>query len=386
MILTEVRTSQDEKDFLQLPLRIYKDDPNYIRPLDADVSQVFDKEKNKYYDEENCIRWVLKDDQGMVIGRIAAFINPLIAYSFEQPTGGLGFFECVNDRRAAFILFDAAKSWLKAKGMEAMDGPINLGDRDKWWGLLVDGFHPPCYCSNYNPDYYKSFFDEYGFCVYFQQYTYYRKVHEPLKPLHYAIAERVKRSPDYAFKHIGLRDLDKYVEDFRQVYNKAWLNHDGVGEMSFEQARQIVTPLKPVIDERIIWFAYYKNEPVGFFVSIPELNQLFVKYVDGELNTFGKLRLLFNKWTGSTRTMFGLVFGIVPEHQKKGVEIAMIVEAHNAFRDKVPYNDIQMNWIGDFNPRMMAVAEQIGAEIYKTHHTYRYLFDREKEFERHPEI
>jgi len=82
------------------------------------------------------------------------------------------------------------------------------------------------------------------------------------------------------------------------------------------------------------------------------------------------------------------VFGVVPEHQRKGVEAAMIVSASKLFQQKgqVPYTELQMNWIGDFNPKMMHVAEQIGAKVYKTHHTYRYLFDRNKEFKRHPEI
>jgi hypothetical protein len=83
--------------------------------------------------------------------------------------------------------------------------------------------------------------------------------------------------------------------------------------------------------------------------------------------------------------MFGIVFGVVPEHQRKGVEIAMIVAARDSIQKRdMPYEELQMNWIGDFNPKMMRVAEQIGAEIYKTHHTYRYNFDRLKQFERYP--
>ena len=385
MDLIEVVDKQQEKEFLELPLLIYQNDPNYIRPLDLDVIRVFQKDKNKYLKDGQCIRWLLKDAD-KVVGRIAAFVNPETAYAFEQPTGGVGFFECINDRQAAFMLFDRAKKWLQEKGMEAMDGPINLGDRDRWWGLLSEGFYPPCYCSNYNPPYYLEFFEAYGFQLYFKQFTYIRSVNEPLKPVLYRIAERVLSTKGFSFAHIQMSKLDKFIEDFRIIYNKAWVRHEGVGEMTFDQAREVVLPLKPVIDERIIWFAYHNDEPIGFFISIPELNELFVKYVEGKLDTFGKLRLLFNKWTGNLETMFGLVFGIVPEYQRKGVEIALIVAAHNAMKGKVPYSSVQMNWIGDFNPRMMNVAEQIGAKIHKTHHTYRYLFDRHKEFIRHPQI
>ncbi len=387
MYLQRVSDKNTAQEFLQFPLSIYKNDSNYIRPLDKDINFVFDKEKNKYFRHGECERWLLKAEGGKTIGRIAAFVNRKTAKTFDQPTGGLGFFECIDDQQAAFKLFDTAKNWLIERGMEAMDGPVNFGDRDKWWGLLVDGFYEPCYCSNYNPPYYQQFFEDYGFEVYFKQYTYYRKLEWELSPAYMAKAKNILENPDYTFEHMHKNNLSKYIEDFRTVYNKAWVKHAGVKEMSPAQAKVIMNQLKPVLDEKIVWYAYYKGECVGFYVNIPELNQLF-KYVNGKLDLIGKLKFLYHKWRGTNRTMYGIVFGIAPEHQKKGVEAAMIVEAAKVILDKkqVTYTDFQMNWIGDFNPKMMNVAEQIGGKIYKTHHTYRYLFDRTKEFKRHPII
>ena len=101
------------------------------------------------------IRWILKDDEGKLIGRIAAFTNKKYKNKGDDvPVGGIGFFECINNQEAADLLFDNAKHWLIQKGMEAMDGPINFGERDRWWGLITDGFTPPLYCMNYNPPYY----------------------------------------------------------------------------------------------------------------------------------------------------------------------------------------------------------------------------------------
>lgn len=385
MQILEVTSTQLAQKFLQLPLRLYKGDPNYIRPLDTDVECVFDPQKNKFFKHGSCKRWLLLN-QGVVIGRIAAFINRKTAKSFDQPTGGIGFFESVNDREAAFKLFDTAKQWLAGQGMEAMDGPINFGDRDRWWGLLVEGAHPPCYCSNYNPPYYRDFFEEYGFQLYFRQFTYFRKVRQALSDRYQKFALSLLSDPAYSFQHLRKANLSKYIEDFRSVYNKAWVKHKGVGEMTLAQAANIIGKLKPVMDERIAWFAYHNHEPIGFFLSIPELNQLFVKDVNGRMDLAGKIRFLYNKWTDRCRTMYGLVFGIVPEYQRKGVEIAMIVAVANYIKDnpRFPYEDLQMNWIGDFNPKMMHFAEHIGGYVYKTHHTYRYLFDRNREFKRHP--
>lgn len=386
MELIVVKDPAHVNEFLQLPLYIYHNDPNYIRPLDVDIESVFHKETNKFYEEGNCIRWILKDSGGRTIGRIAAFINRYTAFTFDQPTGNIGFFECVNDRDAAFLLFDAARSWLKSKDMKAMDGPVNLGSRERWWGLLVEGFHPPSYCCNYNLPVYQSFFEDYGFKVFFKQHTYLRNVMEKLNKVYYAVADRIFKNSDYEFKTVSVSRLDDFIEDFRTVYNTAWVNHEGIGEMTIEEADKTIRSMKPVIDEDIAWFAYHKGQPIGFFLSIPELNQLFVKYAKGKLTLPVKLRLLYNKLTGKCKTMYGLVFGVVPQHQKKGVEVAMIVSASNALLKRGSYEEVQMNWIGDFNPRMMHIAEQIGAKIYKTHHTYRYLFDRQAEFKRHPLI
>jgi GNAT superfamily N-acetyltransferase len=386
MTLETVSSPEAARAFLLFPVELYKDDRNYVRPLDEDVEQVFDPLKNPFLAEGEAGRWLLRTDAGEVIGRIAAFVNPSIAYSEEYPTGGIGFFDCIDNRAAAFMLFDAAVDWLRERKMEAADGPVNFGNREKWWGVLAEGMYTPNYCCNYNFPYYTRLFEEYGFNLYYRQYTYRRMVNDPLSPLLTAIAGRVKRNPAYSFRHISLSKLDQYMEDFHTIYNRAWKRHKAVAELSTEQAIAIGKAMKPVIDERLIWFAYYQEEPVAFFVSLPELNRLFVSHSNGRLNWEGKIRLLFNKWTGACKTMFGIVFGVVPEHQRKGVEIALIAEAAKAIQHKVPYTEVEMNWIGDFNPKMMSLAGQIGASIHKVHHTYRYLFDRKREFVRHPEI
>src|SRR6187455_1120080 len=106
MKITEVSGIKDENDFLLLPLDIYKNDPNWIRPLDKDIAEVFDPKKNKFFRHGKCTRFLLKDDHGKVIGRIAAFINEKTSKRESQPTGGVGFFECIDDQQAANMLFD----------------------------------------------------------------------------------------------------------------------------------------------------------------------------------------------------------------------------------------------------------------------------------------
>lgn len=383
MKLIEVNSPELAQEFLMTQVRLLKKDPNYIRPLDKDIENVFDPKKNKLLRDGEAVRWILQDDKGKPIGRVAAFINKKTANTFEQPTGGMGFFDCINDQAAANMLLDACRDWLQARGMEAMDGPINFGDRDRWWGLLAEGFYPPTYTMNYNPPYYVELLESYGFQVFFKQHVYYRKIEGRLDDEVYRKANLILNNPDYEFHHMSKKELKKYALDFREVYNKAWTKHEGVKGMSESQAISIMNQLKPILDERIVWFGYFKGEPISFFVNLPELNQLF-KYVNGKLDTWGKIKFAFHRWRGACTGMFGLVFGVVPEHQRKGVEAAMAVASSKTIQyDKsLPYKEMQMNWIGDFNPKMMNVAAQVGGKIYKTYHTYRYLFDRTKEFKR----
>ncbi len=191
MQLIEVSTAAHKKEFLMLPVRLYKDDKNWIRPLDNDIENVFNPEKNNFFTHGECTRWLLQNNQGQTIGRVAAFIDRNTANKFDQPTGGMGFFECIDNTEAAFTLFDICKQWLQTRGMEAMDGPINFGDRSQWWGLLVDGFTEPNYGMFYHHRYYKNLFEAYGFKDFFQQYTYQRKVLAPIHPIVVKKAERI---------------------------------------------------------------------------------------------------------------------------------------------------------------------------------------------------
>ncbi len=181
MQLIQVTDSNLSKQFLQVAVELYKNDTNWIRPLDKDINDVFDEKKNKAFRFGEAIRWILKDDSGKLIGRIAAFTNKKYKNKGDDvPVGGIGFFECINDQEAADLLLDTAKQWLAEKGMQAMDGPINFGERDKWWGLVTEGYYEPLYCMNYNPPYYVQLFENYGFKVFFNQICFGLEAQKPI--------------------------------------------------------------------------------------------------------------------------------------------------------------------------------------------------------------
>ena len=386
MQIFPVVSPADEKEFLELPLKLYKNDPNWIQPLDKDITDVFDPKKNKSFRHGKLQRWLLKDTAGKTTGRIAAFTNTKYKNKGDDvPVGGIGFFECINDQDAANRLLDTAKEWLRQQGMEAMDGPINFGERDRWWGMVTDGFMEPMYCMNYNPPYYITLFENYGFRIFFQQVCLSMDPKQTMDKKIWDRHDALAADRKFSSAHIKKNELEKYAKDFAIVYNKAWAGHGGLKQLAYEQVLIMFKKMKPVMDEDIIWFAYYDREPVAIFVNLPDLNQWF-KHLHGKFGLLQKLKFLWLKQFKKNKKFTGLVFGVVPEWHGKGVDAYIIAEAAKLIQSpKVSYTEYEMQWIGDFNPKMLNIASGLG-DVYKSRGlcTYRYLFDRNKQFVRHP--
>ncbi len=383
----EVNTPSTIKDFLIVNPLLNQGNPSYIRPIDNEVLEVFDPLKNKKFKNGEAKRWIIKDEKGKLIGRIAAFTDSkYINKGTEFATGGIGFFDSINDQMVANTLFDTAKEWLISKEMKAMDGPINFGDRDKWWGLMVEGFEKePMYGMSFNPEYYESLFTAYGFQNYYNQYYFSMNVNDPLPARFPERHAKFKAKAGYEAKHAKLNDLEKYAGDFATVYNAAWAQHGEAKEISKEQVVKLFNKMKPIMDERTIWFAYYKEEPIAMFINIPDLNQYF-KHFNGKLGWLEKIRLIWMKKMGYNKQLTGLAFGVVPKYQSLGIDSFMINECALLLQNRNWYLKYEMGWSGDWNPKMINIYKTLGAAQSRRMVTFRYLFDRNQIFERHPEM
>jgi GNAT superfamily N-acetyltransferase len=367
MQVIEVLTNRQRKEFLDFPKRLYKKDPFWIAPLDSSIEALFNPEKNHSFEHGIAIRWILRDDTGKTIGRVAGFIDRIRSGANSQPTGGLGFFEVVEDKEAAFVLFNTAKDWLAANGIQAMDG----------------------YGMPYNMKYYQKFFEEYGFRNYFEQYSYHRTVRGADKKIDrfpnriMKIAEWLSRRPGYSFRHFEFRNSLKYINDICEIYNTTWV-----------YLKEDFTPLEPkilnealqnakfVIDEELIWFAYYNDKPIGFFVLLPDFNQI-LRHFNGKLQPWNIIRFIYYKLTHEMTRMRAVVGGVLRSHQNTGIESAIFYHLYQVFEHKPWLKELELSWVGDYNPKMLAIYEALGATRAKTHVTYRYMINKDLKFIRY---
>jgi hypothetical protein len=248
---------------------------------------------------------------------------------------------------------------------------------------MQQGFGMP-----YNKKYYQDYFEEFGFKNYFEQYSYHRAVRDPDNKIVrfperiMKIAEWLSKRPGYSFRHFEFRNKEKYVKDIVEIYNSTW-----------SVFKEDFTPLDPVIleeslekakliiDEKLIWFAYFNYKPIAFFVLFPDLNQI-LKYFNGKMNMWNMIRFIYFKATHKMTRMRAVVGGVHPTYQNSGVESAIFLQLYKVFKKKPWFKELELSWVGDYNPRMLAIYEALGATKAKTHITFRYMINPKLPFVR----
>jgi hypothetical protein len=372
MTIIEVNSTKTKKDFLDVARIIYKTDPNWVCPLDKDIDAIFDPQKNSFHSHGKAIRWILVDDDQKLIGRVAAFYNEKKAFAFEQPTGGVGFIECIDDNKAFKLLFDTAKEWLKEHDMQAMEGPINFGENDTYWGLLLEGFTHPSYGMNYHKPYYQNHFKSYGFVTEYEQLTNHLNLNKPFPDRFTKIANWVRQKPGYSFEFLDPKKIDKYAKDFIEIYNDGWKDFNHFVPIKEETIKESFEQMKQIMDPKLIWFAYVNNEPASFVVILPDANQM-IKPLNGKLDLIGKLKFLYYRWKGVNR-MRAVVMGTKQKFQKHGLESAIFIILKEYVIPKNQYLELELSWVGDFNDKMLAIHEATGSVFAKRHATMIHVF------------
>ena len=381
MQIIQVSDKKSGKEFRKVQHLIYKNDPSWICPLDIEAEAIFNPKENNFFNHGEAIRWILKNDSGELIGRVAAFINRGKAYKYQQPTGGMGFFECINDRDAAFMLFDTCREWLSARGMEAMDGPVNFGENDVNWGLLVEGFTQPGIGMNYNPEYYRDLFESYGFKFYFEQVSNHLDMTKTFPERFWKIADWVLKKPEFTFRHFDLRYKDKFISDLKDIYDTAWAFHESFTPLDENVIRKTLEKAKPILDQELIWFAYYHDDPVAFLIMFPDINMI-LKHLNGKLHLWNKLKFLYLKSIKTLTRARIIIMGVKPKFQRHGVESGIFWHLDKIMKKRPHITEVELSWVGDFNPKMRALHESVGACFGKRHITYRKLFSEKSEAQR----
>ena len=364
--LKQILTRKDWEIFHAVPDRVYHNNPYWIAPLNTDI-------ENGYYKlvkEGVAVQaWVLLDgDNG--IGRISGYVKKNQDDLLE---GGICFFECMQNQQAANLLFDAVEGFFKKEGVHQVDGPVNFGERDQYWGLLTEGFdHSPVFQENYHPPYYRAFFEANNYKPFEKILT----LSAPMKDVRMnrfrALARRIRSRSQITFKKLTRDKLEKWAEDITEIYNQTFFNSPYFRIMESATVLKIMKGVQPFIDPDLGCIAYDGDRPVGFCTLMPDLNP-YLKGLKGKVHGWRGLLFMLRFKLTDKKNIKGVAFGIIPEYQSKGV-YPLLIDFLGTQKLFKKYQKVYLATIRANNEVMVNTTMNLGVQVERVHYTFRKVF------------
>lgn len=366
--ITAVAVPSQQREFLLYPESLYADYPHWVCPLRIERRDFFDPKKNPFFNNADVQLFLAKRD-GKVAGRISAHIYHPHNRTHNEKTGFFGFFECENDYEVAKSLWDAARDWLRSRGMERMRGPCNFTTNHEV-GFLADGFdRPPVIMMTYTMPYYLEFAERYGMAKAMDVHAYHGYSATGFDPRAERLIDRIRTRANATVRTIDMSRFAEEVAHVKRIYNAAWAPNWGFVPMDDDELNHMAKDMKQIIDPRIVLFVEVEGQPVAFSLALPDINQALI-HLRGRLFPFGLFKLLWLLKVKKVCTLARImVMGVLPEYQKRGIDTIMNFETYRRARE-AGYAEGEMSWVLETNDQMIAVAENLGYTRYKTYRLY----------------
>lgn len=360
-----VRTRRDLRRFIGFPYQHYAGNLFWVPPLRVEQTEILNPKKNPFFEHGRMQLFLAVNADNAVVGRIASIYNGEHLRVHQDDAGFFGFFECEENYDTAAALLDAAAAWAKSQGLRTLRGPTNPTLNDSS-GLLVDGFdRVPSVLMTYNYPYYEDYLTRWGFERVMKLWAYY--IHRK-----HVKFDRLKRGADIVKRRnpgLSLRTLDmsRYEEDVRivrDIYNDAWYNNWGFVPVTDAEFAHLAASMKQVVDPRICFFVLLNDEPVGFTISLPNINPALQRLPDGRLLPFGLAKLLLLTKFASINEIRMPLMGVRRQYQRRAFDVLPVLETI----EKGPlygYNACETSWILDSNHIQKNLLASIGTVVDK---------------------
>ncbi|MCE1188486.1 MAG: hypothetical protein LWX56_05035 [Ignavibacteria bacterium] len=364
--IKKVETDSDLMKFIKFQWEVYKDEPFWVPPLLMDRKKILNKKKNPFFLHAEA-DYFLAYRGNKIVGRIAAIKNDLHNKYHEDKVGFFGFFECFNDQEAANALFDTVKDWLKERGLDAMRGPANPSSNDEY-GMLLEGFDDePRLLMPYNPKYYLSLCESYGFQKAKDLYAYRLESDKVLSSQKLERVQALARErAKITITSLNMKDFDNELKKVKYVYNKAWAINWGFVPLTDKELDAMAEDLKPLVEPSLVLFGEINNEIVGFALVMLDYNQIF-KSFNGRLLPFNWIKMFTQK--KKIKYARVITLGLIPEFQKRGLDAVFYWEVVNRARDLGILLG-EASWILEDNQMMNRGAEVMNSVLYKKYRLY----------------
>lgn len=363
-----VTTPAEQELFLDVPARVYANDPHWVPPIRSSEAKQFSP-SNTFFEYGKAQQFIALSQSGEPIGRIVAAVNRRLIEKEGQNVGVFGFFECIPDFDVAQALLQAACTWLREQGMTLVRGPIDFSTHNGCL-FLVDGFDsPPLILMPYNPPYYPEFIERDGWYKGKDAYTYDFRLDKPL-PAEFEKAYRIASKAGVTFRPIRTKGKE-FETDALKVYDllvRMFADNYSYSPQTAEEFLDKARSFQSLIDPDLFPVAEYNGEMVGMWMGLPDLN-IALKHTGGKLDWLGTLKFLwYRRQINQGRVIY---ICSLPEYRRKMVSLALIyVGMQGGIKKGKPYKRAELGHIYEDNSASRKLVEAAGGKIHKTYRIY----------------
>ncbi len=361
-------SSKELNTFIYFAWEVYKGNPYWVPPMLMDIRKTLNKTKNAFFQRAE-MQLFMAYEGDRPVGRIAAIKNDLHNETHKDKTGFFGFFECINKQEVANILLDAARQWLKERGMDYVIGPANPSINHEF-GLLTEGFDDsPRLMMTYNPPYYITLLENYGFKNVKNLLAYkIDQQHVLDNPQFGRIANAVRQRTGIKVRSINMKKIKEEVKLVKEIYNAAWRDPDFGGynwnaiPLTDAEIAELAEVLVPLANPDLVIFGEIGDKVVAFALCMPDYNYIF-KQMNGRLFPFNFIKLFTQRKKIEWARI--IILGVLPEYQRRGLDAVMYREIVERSR-KIGIKYGEASWILEDNLPMRRAAEEVmSGTVYK---------------------
>lgn len=363
--IEQVRTRRQRCEFVEFPHQIYAGDDNWCPPLAIEAHAAINHKKHAFYKHGTAAQFLARRE-GRVVGRISVSDDPNYNAEHGANVGCFGMFETINDAEVSRSLLNAAARWLRSRGRTSIIGPIDYSTNYPS-GLLIEGFDTPQrIMMNHNPEYYAELLEGWGLKKAKDMFAWWFDGEDPKLDDWQRRAERVAKRGGVTIRPVRLADFDAEVARCMHVYNQTWEKTWGFVQMTPEEFRHMAQQLKQTAVPELLLLAEVAGEPVGFCVTLPDLNEA-IRPTGGRLMKWGLPIGLIKLLRGMKRvkTARMAVLGVLPAFRKRGISELMILSAFQHGKHKLGYTGAELSWTLEDNEMINRTVESVGAKRYK---------------------
>lgn len=364
--IVPVSSKKELGAFIDFPHDLYKNDPNYVPELFISQRDLLTKHP---FVKHNPLQCFLAKRDGEVVGRIAAIWNKHSNEFNHKQDGFFGFFDSINDQQVANALFLEVERWLDERNLDTLIGPVNFSTNEPS-GLLIEGFDsPPVIQMTYNAPYYARLIENTGLKKQIDLIAYNFDpdgYNERSFLLLNRLQERLKRD-NIIVRKLNLKDFKNEIIKVREIYNSAWDKNSGFVPMTDDEFNYVANDIKLIVDPDYCTIAEHNGKPIGFSLTLPDINQILIKVKRGRLFPTGIFKLLFGLKKINGIRIYAL--GVLEGYRKRGIEAVLYGNVIKEFKAK-KHRAAEASWILENNELMNKAIIDINGKPYKTYRLY----------------